>query len=231
SRPSTWSTCGAGEGCKGSCNSPKANSTIDLPWSTAETYGRGQEITVKWHRANHPGGFVQLAMVDMEQSNDWNAFNSNVIKHVCYESNCGPDAPVHDQFGPGNGPGDGICWAEFKVPSNFQDGQRVTLQWIWYGGGVYYGDKLAGFGKFYNCADFRIQGGDALQSNYQAPPVFEGGDYSNPNSIVCKYWASNKVGDCTFGARMPTPKEGDLLSQSLEPYARGESTNGAPVGF
>ncbi|KAJ1927713.1 hypothetical protein IWQ60_002685 [Tieghemiomyces parasiticus] len=229
-----FGTCGSGQGCKGPCDAPRSASNIGKPWFKPVTIQRGQELRVAWERNNHPGGFVRLAMVPIDQSDSWDAFNAHVVKHSCYEAHCGPDNPSDNTFGPGNGLGNGECWTTFTVPSTFADGATVTLQWMWYAGGVYYAQPAAGFGNYYNCADIIVQGGspvDAGNTTVYAHPPFQGGDFANPNSNMCKYWSSNKYEDCTFGSRMPSPVSGDLLSQSLEPCARTGSMNGKPNGY
>ncbi|KAJ1993754.1 hypothetical protein H4R33_000546 [Dimargaris cristalligena] len=224
-------TCGAGLGCKGPCESLRSATRInDLGYQKVYV-ARGQKLKVQWKRANHPGGFVRLALVPIEKSDSWDDFNTNVLKHSCYESHCGPDPGKPDEFGYGNGVGGGDCWTEVEVPAFYKDETVVTLQWIWYGGGVYYAQPEAGFGEYYNCADIVVKGGTTPTAVGKVAPVFEGKDYSNPTSNVCKYWSSNQVGVCSFAGRMPSPKSGDLLSESLEPCARGKSMTGKPAGF
>ncbi|KAG0339484.1 hypothetical protein BG004_006803 [Podila humilis] len=139
-----WGTCG----CHGPCESRRDQAPIlKDPTYPIQTIRRGENLTIRWQRFNHPGGFVRLTMVPFEQSDNWSSFNSvnNYAKFSCYESNCGPDDPNDSYFGPMNGPGDGLCSTSFTVPQDLPDG-KVTLQWIWYGGGVYYGQPDAGFG-------------------------------------------------------------------------------------
>jgi len=230
-----WGTCSAGAGCKGPCDSPKANAPIQSIYYAGDKtrYQRGQNITVRWNRQNHPGGFVRLSMVPFGESDWWNAFNNKASKWVCYETNCGPADPNHSLFGRLNGPGNSQCSTTFTIPAHIPDG-KATLQWVWYGGGVYYAQPLAGFGEYYSCGDIFVKGGIPYTPvSVKAPQkVFQGGDVSNPtNKKVCKYWSSNKVGACNFGTDMPRPVAGDLLSQSLEPCSRSGSKNGAPYEF
>ncbi|KAJ2080105.1 hypothetical protein H4R24_003310 [Coemansia sp. RSA 988] len=224
-----WGTCAAGAGCKGPCDAPKANSTFSSIYVPKTYVKRGQELEVGWNRLNHPGGFVRLALVPFDQSDDWTAFNDNILKYTCYETNCGPKDPSDKMFGPLNGSGDAPCSTKVMVPKNIPDNTAVTLQWIWYGGGVYYAQPEASFGEYYGCSDMIVSGGPSSDEKPKAD--FQGGDVTYPDSNVCKYWGSNKVGDCNFGDKKPNPIEGDLLSQSLEPCIRGPARKGAPYGF
>jgi hypothetical protein len=99
---------------------------------------------------------------------------------------------------------------------------------------VYFGQPEAGFGEYYTCADYNIQGGLDLapKGSPGDQKVWQGGDASNPGKDVCKYWSSNKIGDCSFGDKKPpNPKAGDLLSQSLEPCSKTGSLVGKAVEF
>ncbi|PVV03462.1 hypothetical protein BB560_002043 [Smittium megazygosporum] len=228
---SEWlGTCAAGAGCKGPCDSSKANSPVSNAYSASPmVVQRGQTLTVKWDRLNHPGGFVRLAVSKFEDSDSWDSFNNNVIKYTCYETNCGPDDPNNDTFGPLAGPGSQECSTTVTIPDNLPDG-LITVQWMWFGGGVYYGQKDTSFGEYYGCSDLKLQGGSPQTSNVQ-PPVFKGGDVMYPSENVCRYWGSNKVGDCSFGSNSPNPIPGNLLSQSLEPCTHGPPQKGAPANL
>jgi hypothetical protein len=175
-----------------------------------------------------PGGFVRLSVVPYDQSDSWDAFNNATTKITCYETNCGPDDPNFSDFGPLNGPGNPECGTNLTIPCNIPDGP-ATIQFVWYGGGVYYAQPETSFGEYYGCIDVNVQGGllDA-----QPPPLeFVGGDVSNPGQQVCKYWGYNQVGMCNFGDQKPNPVAGDLLSNSLEPCTRGPSKVGVPFEF
>ncbi|KAJ2723354.1 hypothetical protein GGI07_002707 [Coemansia sp. Benny D115] len=224
-----WGTCAAGAGCKGPCDSPKADSPFNSIYVPKTYIQRGQELDVGWSRLNHPGGFVRLAMVPFNQSDSWSAFNDNVLKYTCYETNCGPSNPADTTFGHLNGGGSSPCSTKVTVPKNIPDNTAVTLQWIWYGGGIYYGQPDTSFGEYYSCSDLIVSGGPF--SDEKPVAEFKGGDVTYPGSDKCKYWGSNKVGDCNFGDRVPNAIEGDLLSQSLEPCIRGPELSGRPYGF
>ncbi|KAJ1927714.1 hypothetical protein IWQ60_002686 [Tieghemiomyces parasiticus] len=221
-------------GCKGPCNMPKSASDANNVSPNLPVFQRGQVIQPWWNRMNHPGGFVRFAFVPFSQSDDWDAFNSNVAQYTCYEKDCGPDDPGFTIFEAGNGPGNGKCSASLTIPTHFPDNTVVTLQWIWFGGGVYYAQPKAGFGEYYSCTDLVIKGGAQVtvpHAGKSTPPPFVGKDYANPKTEVCKYWSSNKVGDCSFGDRKPSPVAGNLLSQSLEPcVVNASSSAGSRVG-
>ncbi|KAG0259150.1 hypothetical protein BG011_002810 [Mortierella polycephala] len=230
-----WGTCASGFGCHGPCDSKKAQAPIlNDPTYPIQHIRRGEKLTIEWNRFNHPGGFVRLAMVPFEKSDEWASFNAALhSKFTCYETNCGPDDPNDSFFGVMNGAGNGICSTTFTVPQDLPDG-KATLQWIWYGGGVYYGQADAGFGEYYTCADYVVQGGQDLVPGGSLGDlrVWQGGDASNPGADVCKYWSSNRIGDCSFGEqRPPNPKPDDLLSQSLEPCAKSRPSVGKAAEF
>ncbi|KAF9380075.1 hypothetical protein CPB97_008592 [Podila verticillata] len=230
-----FGTCASGAGCHGPCESKRAQAPIlNDPTYPIQTIRRGDTLTIHWQRFNHPGGFVRLTMVPFDQSDDWTAFHTaSYAKFSCYESNCGPDDPNDSYFGPMNGPGDGICSTSFTVPQDLPDG-KVTMQWIWYGGGVYYGQADAGFGEYYTCTDYVVQGGQDVVAPGAAGSqrVWQGGDASNPGTDVCKYWSSNRIGDCSFGNQRPAnPQADDLLSQSLEPCSRAGAFVGKSAEF
>ncbi|KAJ2513779.1 hypothetical protein GGI11_004298 [Coemansia sp. RSA 2049] len=225
-----WGTCSAGAGCKGPCDAPKADAPFNSIYVAKKYVQRGQKLEVVWNRLNHPGGFVRLAMVPFDQSDSWTAFNDNVLKYTCYETTCKTSKPEDTTFGYLNGSGDSPCTTTVTVPENIADGTAVTLQWIWYGGGIYYGMPDTSFGEYYGCSDMIVSGGP--KSNTKPAATFVGGDATYPNSDVCKYWGSNKVGDCNFGTKVPpNPSDADLLSQSLEPCMRGPQKKGKPYGF
>ncbi|OMJ30362.1 hypothetical protein AYI69_g93 [Smittium culicis] len=215
-----WGTCSAGAGCKGPCDSSMAEVSAGKTMKSNIIAERGQELTIKWGYANNRGGFVRIAMVPYTHSDSWDSFNRNVIKYACYESDddCGVDpANQIDQWS-----------TTINVPENIPDGM-ATIQWMWYGGGNYYGNPDAGFGEYYGCSDVMISGG---KFNYQVKPVeFLGGDKLNPESSVCNYHGSNKIGDCNFGDKYPNPIPGNLLSNSLEPCNIGKAKTGKPYGF
>ncbi|OMJ29961.1 hypothetical protein AYI69_g506 [Smittium culicis] len=222
-----YGTCSAGAGCKGPCDTERANSPAMSIYNQVSTVQRGQNITVKWDRLNHPGGFVRLAMTTFDESDQWASFNSKVSKFVCYESNCGPSDPNDSTFGPLAGAGSDECSTTFMIPEDIPDG-LATLQWVWFGGGIYYGQIDTSFGEYYGCSDMKVSGGMPL-SNYGSSPVFQGGDAMYPNDNACRYWGSNRVGDCNFQGQYPSPIDGDLLSESLEPCFRNtKPQKGAP---
>ncbi|KAG0021858.1 hypothetical protein BGZ80_001566 [Entomortierella chlamydospora] len=147
-------------------------------------------------------------MASFESSDDWSAFNSaDHAKFLCYETNCDPDDPNDSYFGPLNGPGDGICSTSFTTPPNLPDD------------GVYYGQPDVGFGEYYTCTNYIVQGGqDLIPMDSQGDQrIWQGGDVSKPGTDVCKYWRSNKIGARSFGNhKPPNPQPDDPLSQSLE---------------
>ncbi|KAJ9072895.1 hypothetical protein DSO57_1022362 [Entomophthora muscae] len=188
-----WGYCSRGENCKTACDSPKNKANIGPGTLIVK---RGDKMTVKWKRQNHPGGFVRLAMVPLKDSDEESKFDSNPIKYVCYETNC--KESVHQEIlGKNNGPGDGLCSTDIHIPGNLHDGP-VTLQWKWYGGGVYYADRNTSFAHYVSCADLRVQGG--TKSGAKPKPVFKGGDVATSRNDQCRYWSTDSVHKCPLGA-------------------------------
>ncbi|KAJ1923061.1 hypothetical protein IWQ60_006127 [Tieghemiomyces parasiticus] len=196
-----WGTCGAGQGCTGPCDSPRAD--VDWTYTARPTVGRGTELTVSWKRLNHPGGFVRLAIAPFDQSDSWEAFNNNIVGGSCYERGCGATAADNKNFwGPLTGSGSDTCSTTITVPQNLADG-KYTIQWMWHGGGIVFGQKDSAFGEFYGCTDFKIQGGSAPVSAAPTAVDFKGGDFIQPNADDCRFWKCDKVGMCTYGGRKP----------------------------
>ncbi|KAJ1965769.1 hypothetical protein IWQ62_002587 [Dispira parvispora] len=179
-------SCTPGEkACMGPCHSKKSWSSLDWQPTTLE---RGQEVKVNWVRGNHPGGFVRVAMAPLDQSDDWSAFDANILGGSCWESHCTADDSKNnrDYWGPLTGSGNAMCFTTVKVPDYFPDGE-YTLQMAWHGGGIVYGEKDTAFHDFYTCSDFIIKGGSGVSKDHPAP-VFVGGDPMEPNGSDCRYW-------------------------------------------
>ncbi|KAI0234346.1 hypothetical protein L0F63_007507 [Massospora cicadina] len=112
-------------------------------------------------------------MSTFDSSDSDAAFDGNVVKYVCYETNCRED--FHEEIlGKNNGPGSPKCSTEITIPDNLPDGP-VTLQWTWFGGGVFFADQKAAFANYVSCSDMILEGGNPYQPN-RIPPEFQGGD-------------------------------------------------------
>ncbi|KAJ9068467.1 hypothetical protein DSO57_1028304 [Entomophthora muscae] len=190
-----WSSyCSRGQGCPGPCESLASESQFTLRFYPKQLIRRGERLRVEWLRQNHPGGFVRLAFVPFSQSDNATRFEASVAKFVCYETNCGENE-ADQVLGAMNGRGDDVCSTYVSVPGNLPDGP-VTMQWLWFGGGVYFSNNETAFANYYNCADLELVGG--VRSS-QAPPTFQGGDATTQNPNMCRYWGSNRVGECPMG--------------------------------
>ncbi|KAJ9079397.1 hypothetical protein DSO57_1035769 [Entomophthora muscae] len=200
-----WSGyCSRGKGCNTACDSPKAKSPFNSIFSPKKIVKRGQNIRVEWLRQNHPGGFVRLAMVPFGRSDNRTLFDRSVVKYVCYETNCREDKHV-PLLGKNNGPGYQKCSTTIKVPRNLRNG-AVTLQWTWFGGGVYYANRRAAFANYVSCSDMVVKGGRFSRSRPR--PSFKGGDAATRNKGQCRYWATNSVFGCPHGAEKKNSKCG-----------------------
>lgn len=172
-----------GPACLGPCDVPLASKT-----RAAITVSRGDQITIKWPRNNHAGGFIRFAWASTSQSDSHDAFDAHVHQINCHETGgCFPDSPS-DPNGGDSGAGDGssrACSSVLTVPPHLSDGDW-TLQWAWFGGAFALGD-------YYSCIDYKISGGKSGSFT----PSFIGGDYSNPNQQKCKFFNTNKLRVCT----------------------------------
>lgn len=208
--------CSRGQGCITTCDSPKSESKINDQYNQPQVVKRGDKISIEWLRQNHPGGFIRLSMTQFELSDDQASFNNNVVKYVCYETNCKEDSEDVN-LGNLNGHGNNKCSTDFQIPNNLPDGP-ITLQWTWFGGGIYFGQQDTVFANYVSCADMVLQGGQEYTQE-QLSPIFQGGDSANPSSNQCRYWGANRAESCP---------EGFETSQTC-----GQSVvlNGAPDGM
>lgn len=172
-----------GPQCLGPCDKTAAQITL-VPLNAA----RGQTLTVRWPRNNHPGGFVRFAWALTAQSDNHQAFDSNVQKITCHERGLCRPGDINNPNGGDSGPSDGsslACNATVTIPPHLTDG-KWTLQWLWFGGGFALSD-------YFSCIDFQIAGG---VSGAAPTPVFEGGDFANPGLPACKYFNTDKPHVC-----------------------------------
>lgn len=186
------------DNCKTACDAPKSESSFNSKYVQKKVVKRGEKMEVSWYRHSHPGGFVRLAIVPFDQSDDLNAFNNNVIKYSCFEVKCKEDRfePV---LGKDNGPGWGKCYTDVTIPTNLPDGP-ITLQWTWVGGGIYYAQKDTTFANYVSCSDMLIQGGPKTAT--KPKPFFVGGDATNPDWKQCKYWGPGNIDGCIEGSEL-----------------------------
>ncbi|KAJ1993755.1 hypothetical protein H4R33_000547 [Dimargaris cristalligena] len=222
-----YGTCGVGQGCKGPCDDVKSAVNWNMP---KPIYTRDSEVTVSWKRLNHPGGFVRLAIVPFDQSDSWDAFKSNIVGGSCYEAHCGATDPSNLNFwGPLTGSGSDTCYTKIKMPSNLADG-KYTIQWLWHGGGIVFGEKDTAFGEFYSCSDFSIQGG-AAQTTAKPAVAFTGGDIMEPNSDTCRFWKCDSTQLCTYGGQVPAnAHDPDESKATLDPaFHNVEPSRGRPT--
>lgn len=172
-----------GPNCLGPCDAPLSASR-----TPAVTIARGASITVKWPRNNHAGGFIRLAWTQTSGSDVHANFDNGVQEILCHEvGGCFPDDAKNPNGGD-SGPGDGssrACSTSIDVPLHLADGEW-TLQWAWFGGAFALGD-------YYSCVDYKIAGGP---SGPKVDAVFNGGDYTYPNSNKCKFFNTDRLHAC-----------------------------------
>jgi len=174
------------------CRGPACLGPCDVPLSSQRTapvtIARGATINAQWPRNNHAGGFIRFAWAQTASSDSASSFNAGVLEINCHEvGGCKPDDPS-DPNGGDSGAGDGSfqpCQWNITVPPHLSDGEW-TLQWAWFGGAFALGD-------YYSCVDYVISGG---ASGSQPTAVFHGGDYTYPGQPKCKFFNTDRLGEC-----------------------------------
>jgi hypothetical protein len=122
------------------------------------------------------GGFIALSVLPKAQVGDvnslstMNAFNdpANIFYTTCYNSGptCQACVGCGDKFGLG---GDGAdfqtikCNNNFNIPTWLPDGEYV-MKFMVFGGGDSNGVRNEAHGDYYNCHNFKVQGGSSLTS-------------------------------------------------------------------
>jgi len=134
--------------------------------NVTRTYTRGQSVPFGWGRNNHHGGFTQMSILSLADSQRPDAaalFDdpSNIFFTSCYNRLCQAQA-TGDRFGFG---ADGtdfqktVCATQVPMPSYLPDGD-YTLKFITFGSGSDEGGiRNAPLGSFSNCHNFKINGG------------------------------------------------------------------------
>ncbi|KAI9136526.1 hypothetical protein BKA69DRAFT_144625 [Paraphysoderma sedebokerense] len=209
---------------------------------------RGDEITVKWPRNNHPGGFIRLALVPFDSPQTHEDFDKNVVLYTCHETDCqsrdlqkqplGPDDPKY-------GDNKNLCSQKIKIPDWASDG-KYTLQWKWHGGGSFKGDIYKGLVDWFQCTDFTVNGGpSANPASRPKCPIYKPGDIHTRQrastdaakfSNKCLYFGKGNLmnqcltdtgcsGQYEFGVPQPLATMGCLADQSTESVIYTNSTN------
>jgi len=179
---------------------------------TAYPVTRGESISIKWARNNHPGGFVRFAWAPVAQSSVASVYDNNVQLYTCFEIPalaCLPAAaPNQAEASDQPGLSQQACGTTITIPTWLADG-TWTLQWAWFGGYALLGD-------YYSCVDYQVSGGSTL-TTYPGP-YFLGGDRQNPTSTnECLYRNTNRLGVCVVET-CATPI-----------FASGVAQNGGPT--
>jgi len=179
-------------GCRGpACVGPCDGATPRAAVGTS----RGNSLDIRWPRNNHPGGFIRFAWAKTGDSGSHASFDNNVQFYTCHEQGrsaggpCAPGSASDPNGGDSQGASNpaGMCASTVVVPNWLDDG-LWTLQWAWFGGGFALGD-------YYSCVDYNVVGGNNLDTNKPAT-TFVGGDFSNPNSQLCKTFNTDVLHRC-----------------------------------
>lgn len=161
------------------------------------TWGRGDEVEVKWAKNNHDGGIVRLGLVPVDKMFDFDAHERFAIYYGCWEQglqrcerrsdNCQVNCREFD------------CAADKKnrvysrkltIPKVIPDGVYL-LSYIWYGG-IFYMRDFGKFSDYESCSFIEIKGGP-FESSYQ--PFFEAGEN--------KLFPKTPAGQCLTSATRP----------------------------
>lgn len=188
-----------GPSCLGPCE-PRSGTIAPL------SVKRGDTITIKWPRNNHPGGFNRFAFAATSATTNAE-YDAGAFLYECFEKGpaCAPDSASSPN---GGGSTDNGCVSTFTVPLWLTDGQW-TLQWLWFGGGFTLGD-------YYSCIDYTVSGGP---TGSRSDPVFIGGDYAYPNQPKCKFFNTDEPHKCV-NEPCNNPK-----------YTLSEERSGAPTNI
>lgn len=156
--------------CKKACppiwkfGSSKAKNS---PSNPSATWYRGEELTIKWHKNNHEGGFYRRSLVPVKHmfSTEWHektAFDFGCWTQgsfICGKSEvCGTDKKGRAYRN------------EMTVPTVVPDGDYLFAM-VWYGG-LDYKRRKAKFADYTACAYVEIKGGP-LETFHK--PIFQAG--------------------------------------------------------
>lgn len=129
----------------------------------AETWKRGQNVEIIWHKNNHNGGFYRRSLVPVQHmySHEWH--RKTAFEWGCWSQGtfkCGQNAVC-------GADGKGLAYKNYAtVPDSIPDGVYAFAQ-VWYGG-VDWTLKIAKYSDYYACSFVRIKGGKPLRSSYTA---------------------------------------------------------------
>lgn len=173
-------------------NSPCCASR-DIAKPSATVYKRGQQVEFKWPRNNHAGGFIRLAVARFQDSDSYEAFNNGVFHYNCHESKC-QGFIKDDPYSYDNTPDhQNLCSSTFVIPNWLPNGQ-YTIQWTWFGGGIWYNNFNKGQTSYQSCMDFTISGDEPVVPKPAGQcPTFKGGDSHFPGQDTCRYFLSSNT--------------------------------------
>lgn len=127
----------------------------------AETWTRGQNVTVSWARNNHAGGIIRISFVRPDQMWDKDIQEKHAFYygcweqnyHECQEANCGRDK-------------NGTAWKrQLTVPDHVPDGVFVmALTWF---GGLEVTGQTSRHPDYNSCSYIRISGGSPVAESFQ----------------------------------------------------------------
>lgn len=185
--PYTRDTC-KGVSCKACQPDPPPNEARNSAQRPQKTWRRGQQVTIRWAKNNHDGGFIRLSLVPPAHRMQEYVVSQLTLYEGCFEQGlyqcfglqCGADKT-----------GRGFS-RSFVVPSVVPDGIYV-FAYLWYGG-IDWRRRKGKFSDYASCSYVRIQGGQPLGGRFD--PFFEAG-------VVEEHFRSDPPGKCLTSATRP----------------------------
>ena len=135
----------------------KARNTEKNP---AATWRRGEEVKIKWHRNNHGGGFVRMALVPLSKKLDPKWHKYTAFHYGCFESGqykCRGEIEC-------GGDGKGYGYSQtIRIPTVFPDGNYMFML-VWFGG-LRNTRDVARYSDYHAASHVRIRGGQITRSH------------------------------------------------------------------
>lgn len=128
----------------------------------AEVWRRGQTVNIKYHRNNHGGGFVRMALVPLSKKLDKKWHEYTAFHYGCFESGqykcrgsneCGADVSGHGYS------------QRVTIPPVFPDGNYLFML-VWFGG-LRNTRTVSRYSDYHAASHVRIRGGDRVETWYK----------------------------------------------------------------
>lgn len=163
----------------------------NTPKEPARTYKRGEEVTIKWSKNNHNGGFIRFAFVPLNLMFDTAAQTRRAFYTGCWNQG----AIACDELECGTDDKGKILSRKITIPAVIPDGIYVFSS-MWYGG-VHFLREMGLFADYYSCSYVRVEGGEPLIESFQ--PFYDQGEnaqFEEAENGACRT-ANDRPGLCT----------------------------------